>query len=235
MNKVKFVDRLCARFSNLAYLEEKALSKYLKNNNHEPFKILKNGNDYGFAVMEKGKFIISFRGSDDVFDWGGNVNILPLRKKHYGWIHRGFYNSALDLVDQVETAIKELNPENKPIYLTGHSLGGAIACVMSIMLTRKGFHISGVVTFGTPKPGKSDFRKKFRKAVPYSKQFMFEDDPVPKFPRSYLFWRHPGKFVIKKEKDVPWWKFGFAWFGRFSDHGMDGYEFWIKKEYKESL
>jgi hypothetical protein len=61
-------------------------------------------------------------------------------------IHQGFYDTALSAFK----ILKPLLTPTKPLYLAGHSLGGAIAAVEALMLSQAGVTIAGTLTFGQP-------------------------------------------------------------------------------------
>jgi len=62
-------------------------------------------------------------------------------------IHQGFLLSARDIYQQILPAI---NPDYK-INTIGHSLGGAAAIIVAMMLDARGYTIDEVITFGQPK------------------------------------------------------------------------------------
>ena len=74
--------------------------------------------------------------------------------------------------------------EAKNVYITGHSLGGALASLTALMVSQLGnIHC---VTFGSPRVGDIEFAKLFNATVAdiesskyYSCRFTTEDDPVP--------------------------------------------------------
>lgn len=63
------------------------------------------------------------------------------------YFHRGFLRKA-------DAIIKDLLPllhNTTPTYLSGHSLGGAVAAIVAWKLHMRGFLIGGVTSFGSPK------------------------------------------------------------------------------------
>ena len=72
---------------------------------------------------------IVFRGTDEAIDWLDNVNVLR-REALFGSFHRGFYDSVEDLWDNVDSTVKEmLAGKRRPVWFSGHSLGGAMATI----------------------------------------------------------------------------------------------------------
>jgi|GEM_PF-1837642 len=86
----------------------------------------------------------------------------------------------------------------RPIWLTGHSLGGALATVAAFRLTNLGIPVSGLITFGSPKVGNDVFasylerRLKSQKALFSSMRFQFENDGVTRVPITKR-WKHVGR------------------------------------------
>jgi triacylglycerol lipase len=62
-------------------------------------------------------------------------------------IHQGFLLSARDIYQQVQS---ELTP-GYTVNTVGHSLGGAAALILAMMLDAHGYTIGEVITFGQPK------------------------------------------------------------------------------------
>ncbi len=62
-------------------------------------------------------------------------------------IHQGFLLSARDIYQQI---LPEINPDYT-ISTIGHSLGGAAALILAMMLDAQGYSIAEVITFGQPK------------------------------------------------------------------------------------
>jgi hypothetical protein len=62
-------------------------------------------------------------------------------------LHTGFHRAAEIIADDLISRLDK----DYVIYVTGHSLGGAIALIVSWYLDYSGFRISECVTFGQPK------------------------------------------------------------------------------------
>jgi len=100
-------------------------------------------------------------------------------------VHRGFeaaLNSVLiaicDALGGCSNAIHA-----KPIFVTGHSLGGALAVLAAMELHRNGFTIAQVYTFGQPRVGNKAFADWYDSALKdRTWRMVFEEDIVPRFP-----------------------------------------------------
>lgn len=92
-------------------------------------------------ILDEGEYcILVFRGSDEKEDWKQDFKIGFVNTV-YGKMHKGFKESW----DLVASKIRA-NLPNKPLYITGHSYGGALAFISGIYIS----HIQ-VVTFGCPR------------------------------------------------------------------------------------
>lgn len=72
-------------------------------------------------------------------------------------IHQGFLLSARDIYQQIQP---ELNPDFT-INTVGHSLGGASALILGMMLDAQGYKIGEIITFGQPKVTNISGSRKF--------------------------------------------------------------------------
>lgn len=62
-------------------------------------------------------------------------------------LHKGFKSSA----EAVYADVKPWLQADKPLHITGHSLGGAIAVVLAMYLQQDHYPVQQVITFGQPK------------------------------------------------------------------------------------
>ncbi len=91
---------------------------------------------------------IAVRGTVDDTNWGLDTDTRGVKDQKTGILmHRGFRKAA-------EVIYHDLKPRLKAdyqTYLTGHSLGGAVAAILGTYLVDDGFKIAGIYTFGQPK------------------------------------------------------------------------------------
>lgn len=172
-----------AECSLLTYCEKEEVNLTLAEVYHNPtFKLIwldaPETNTQGFAFATPNYVIIAFRGTefpspttvlkspseirDIVDDIQTDIQRLPPAKIKHGApvfdvpVHPGFAAALQNVWAQIQDVIA--NAGNKPIWLTGHSLGGAIATLLAFQLPER---ITGLYTFGSPCAGNSDFAKAF--------------------------------------------------------------------------
>jgi hypothetical protein len=135
----------------------------------------------GLMGIAGNRLIIALRGTDgdgtlegSILDWLNNFIALPVPFTPYsrGFVHAGFLSAAESLKTDMLTQavilydklkVSGLEPE---IIVTGHSKGGAVACLMAEMLAEinKEEYKSriSVYTFGAPRVGDRIFAENYK-------------------------------------------------------------------------
>jgi triacylglycerol lipase len=153
------------------------------------------GEAKGFVASAYGGTVISFAGTetDNLKEWVGNFNALigP------GGLHWGFKSDADAAWTEVVTA---LNAAPGPLYLTGHSLGGAIATITALRIAQEmpalADRIHGIYTFGMPRTGDATYAMRYNAALgPRTFRLVHGDDVVAKVPPAVLGFRHVGSLL----------------------------------------
>lgn len=109
--------------------------------------------------------VVAFRGTDDRGDWWTNLNFLGVRTP-WGRVHRGFQAAAALLWDPVSEAVRSAAQDGKSVWITGHSLGGALAVLTAARLRFEAdVRVSGLFTFGQPPVGGGAFARKVDEAL----------------------------------------------------------------------
>ncbi len=135
--------------------------------------------------------ILAFRGSVTLQDWltDFKIRLVPSRT---GRVHYGF-NQALDDVfyDIYDTVCTWKSPE-QTLWVTGHSLGGALAVLAVDHFTDAGVEVAGLYTYGQPRVGDKTFAQNFdRKMGRASFRFVNDEDLGTRVPLAPAY-RHVG-------------------------------------------
>jgi len=119
-----------------------------------------------------------------------------------GKVHYGF-NEALDRIwNDLYDTICTWKDRSQTLWVTGHSLGGALATLAVDRLTEKGLEVSGMYTFGQPRVGDRQFADNFdSKMKRYAFRFVDDEDLVTKvpFPPGY---KHVGNEYFFDNKGI---------------------------------
>jgi triacylglycerol lipase len=148
------------------------------------------GYDPEFIIISHGDLILLvFRGTDDVAgniraEWKGTD--FNYRKTYTdssfnnAQIHKGFWKSFEIMKDDLFSILNELDAKNKSIWLTGHSLGGAMAIISGAYMEANGFPVQNIYTFAAPRAfGDTLFAQICSKSLPNKiHRFEYYLDPV---------------------------------------------------------
>lgn len=212
---------ICCILSYIVYRYE---SNYI-------FKFLKNwGLDYIIMDIEDilcGLFytdeflIISFKGTSSLKETLSDLDFSQVDDKYNipGKIHKGFHDLLLknNTCDKIQEKVLNILSSHKTIYITGHSLGGALATIFYTYLKSSSSITTSLelITFGCPRTGDIDFCKAIDNDGNIKHRIVNGSDIITKVPLPLLWsYRHP------KEKTV----IGHNCFPiSFLDHDINGY------------
>nr|VFK50418.1 MAG: Lipase (class 3) [Candidatus Kentron sp. TC] len=181
------------------------------------------------ALVEHGDYLcMVFRGTDQPADWLDNINVFS-RKELFGEFHRGFWDSVEDVWEPIFTRYRNLlKRRRRPLFITGHSLGGAMATIAAARLVHEDLPFTSVYTFGQPRALTRETARIFNTECK-SRFFRFHNnnDIVTRAPARLMGYSHVGNYLHISEKKTIHREVGF-WF-RFLDY-VDGAFETLKKE-----
>ncbi|MNI18443.1 Lipase (class 3) [compost metagenome] len=123
---------------------------------------------FGFILQSQQEIIIAFRGTSSTNDWISNVLASQKRFKYVKedcLTHRGFTGIYSSARSEIFSTLSMLSPD-KTLYITGHSLGGALATLCAIDVAANTNYVSPcMVTYGSPRAGDPAFANAFKKYV----------------------------------------------------------------------
>ena len=184
-----------------------------------------------YVLGNKERITVAFRGTEpteksDIF--------ADLEATHERGFHEGFYEEyeKLELKVHGEVALL-MGRKKRPVYVTGHSLGAAIASIFC-------FHYptaEALYTYGCPRNATPSKGKELK--VPHYR-CVNNNDIVPSMPPALLWYKHHGELCYinfyGNVRKMTWWqRFKDSWRGRRAawkngtifdgvrDHGMDEY------------
>lgn len=182
------------------------------------------GNCQVLVIERPDYIIVAFRGTEKNFgDWATDLRGIPWYVKEIdAWCHSGFAKSVRGgflggkgVWSKLRYYLLGLG--SKPIYLTGHSLGGAqVVILYAIMLAENElpyavkWDVHPPVTFGAPKAGWLGGKV----GVKLSVRYVYGNDVVPKVP--WILFGHEG---ILMPVGIP----STDNLGPFLDHRIAGY------------
>jgi hypothetical protein len=131
------------------------------------------------------RVVVAFRGSQEIVDWVTNLDfaLIDAPGPQPGRAHRGF-SRALDTAwMDLEAAIVSAGGTDRPIWITGQSLGGALAIQAAARLQGAGYTLAPVYAFANPRVGDTAFVTSIHAALQGRiHRYVNERDLVPRVP-----------------------------------------------------
>ncbi len=186
----------------LAYLNEPEGPAKFRSELGLDAKLISVDNTQVYVAQNDQSIVIAFRGSeapttlDGFKDWlltnANNYLILPEGRAGTDFAaagvgaryHKGFLEALQMVWEPMLAAVNEaIKAKERPVWITGHSLGGALALLAAWRLQRSFVSIQEIVTFGAPMIGNEAAAKAFEQDFS-GKIFRFVDleDLVPHLP-----------------------------------------------------
>jgi triacylglycerol lipase len=219
-----------AQVSQAAYSKAAEIEKMSRASGADDFHFIdcESSGTQCFIEWRGDEVTIAFRGTENIQDWITDAKFrrVPFREKTADapaskcQVHRGFLGAFASVKKQI-LAVLEPKWFEAEIFVTGHSLGGALAILCARYLQRKSFWVKSVYTFGQPRVGNASFAHAYDFNL-RDKTFRVvnEEDIVPRLP----FWsphfcgtkfqsgyRHCGTEIFldafgDMQIDLPFWR-----------------------------
>ena len=195
------------------------------------------------CLTTQGELVVAYRGTANLMDWITDAKFRKVATP-YGFVHNGFWDAFRSTLDQVMSEIGK-GPANLPIYITGHSLGGAQAVLLATHIARSVPAIVHLYTFGQPRVGDAAFARRSGEILAgLHHRLINGEDIVARLPGWLAGFRHSGaRYLFDAfgglDTNPPLWRMALsdAWgickeWNRgtvavaedvFADHGIDNY------------
>jgi hypothetical protein len=107
-----------------------------------------------------------------------------------GRVHGGFEKALDDVWDRIDPPLAHAAARGKPVWLTGHSLGAALATLAGVRLSS----VEGVYAFASPRVGDAEFAAAAGELNLV--RFVLGRDLVPRLPPRRLGFEHGGSRML---------------------------------------
>jgi pimeloyl-ACP methyl ester carboxylesterase len=193
-----------ADLSNLVYRNEGYVTAQLGRWGFESTRWIEDQptDTQAFVAVKNDSLVVSFRGTKGIRDLLTDISIRKVAfqvgrepSNSAGKVHRGFLAALDSIWDQVLAAVNELGPA-RPVFVTGHSLGAALAQLAAIRLAANGQTVAAVYLYGSPRVGDADFVTAYNKLLE-KKTYLHinHTDIVATIPPGWLGFHHVGQLA----------------------------------------
>ena len=181
-----------AEMSLLAYDEPPSIRSALAKAGFKLAGSVNGESTQGFVAEGNGVVIVAFRGTqvfipgvhpirslkgvlaDSITD--AQAGLIEASPAAVGRVHSGFANAVNEVKEDLDKILDRIGNDGRPLWLTGHSLGGAMAILTA---TRLGERVQGVYVYGAPRVGDASFGKAVNDRIV---GFVHGSDPVAQVP-----------------------------------------------------
>ena len=164
-----------------------------------------------YVATNGDNLVVSFRSTHSEDGWEKTLNVLTDIRAYHTKIdfiddtvpnvteyreidvHAGFHNEYLRYRNTILEYVGQ-HPD-KNIYVTGHSLGGALSVLNAFDIAAHTERRVTIFTFGQPRVGGEKFRKAYEELVPDSYRVVVDGDPIARVPGIALDYEHAGKLL----------------------------------------
>lgn len=138
---------LCAHDQQDSGDGDEDLADYIRDKVKGPIVEFSNELEYCYVLELPDRILVVFRGTRGRKAWLNNARVLPPYVE--GYMHRGFFDLMEYFYPHIRDALNLLG-NHKPLYFTGHSLGGIMSqYAAKFMWERMGLP-STCINFGAP-------------------------------------------------------------------------------------
>ncbi len=220
-----------ARAAELAYRGDQVVQEQAAAWELDQFRFFSRRETQAFVAGNDELIIIAFRGTEpsELQDWMTDADII-LKSGPTGKVHDGFQRALGYVYSEIRQTIGEFQTNAQSLWVTGHSLGAALAALTVARLRfEEDKPVYGLYTYGQPRTGDRDFERNFNLDFK-SKAFRFvnNNDIVPRVPPREFSYSHVGSFIYidgkgKLHTDSSfWYKLLDRIQGRIEDLGKPG-------------
>ena len=206
----------CSMASHLAYSAPELIAPTVVDEWGFPrYRRLDTGIVQGFVAANDDATLLCFRGTErDFNDWFDNLDTQlvdgPFDSGERA--HRGWYSGLTVAMSEIESRIDQLSAPDAPLFITGHSLGAALATLTAAIFFKSSRPVHSVYAFGSPRVGCRNFRDVY-KTHDQGRTFRVVNrhDLVARIPPRLLKYRHVGSLRYIDEdgaihEDLNFWE-----------------------------
>ncbi|MDP6554473.1 MAG: lipase family protein [Pirellulaceae bacterium] len=204
------------RASELSYEEPGLIeAEAIREWGYDRFHFVDAGGTQVFLAANDDCVLVCFRGTEvgEIGDWITDTRMKLVAGPMNGKVHAGFYDALSKVWQVVDDILRRLDPRgSKAVFLTGHSLGAALATLAAARWHDIGRRVKAVYTFGQPRTGDHSFARNFNFAfMAATFRIVNQNDLVTRIPPRSFGYSHLGTFKYitsngQLASNIQWWQ-----------------------------
>ena len=181
---------LFAKLSQYAYKDVKTAKTGTKDLGFTKITLITHTSAQCMVYENTKEIVLAFRGTEPMQfkDIKADLKAWKTQSRTIGKVHDGFYDEVEKIWDECIAIINKGTNAKKKIWICGHSLGGAMACIAASRLYEDRT-IEHVYTYGCPRVGNKQWinQNNFSHT-----RFVNNNDVIPKVPLAIMGFIHHG-------------------------------------------
>ena len=219
-----------ARASRLAYNVADGIPKVAASWGFPHCRFITRRETQAVVMANKSAIVVAFRGTepDNLKDWMGDLD-LRFVTTTLGLVHNGFHQALEHVWTDMNACIREFQDNAQSLWVTGHSLGAALATLATARWREADKPINGLYSFGSPRVGDRTFERTFNQDFgTRAFRYVNNTDLVTRVPLRAMGFSHIGRCMSFDEKGAisvdpgVWSAFLNRMEGRIADLGSMG-------------
>ncbi len=187
---------VCAQAAELSYQGARTIEAVARLSQAANFQFIecRQTDTQCFVAGDAQTVLAAFRGTSDWRDLLTDCRIGRAPCGSAGRVHRGCQSALQSVLGEVAGAVARFCDNGQALFITGHSLGGALAALAA---AQNWPGLAGVYTFGSPRVGDRAFAAHYDALCGgRSWRVVNNADPIPWLPGPLIGYRHVGTEIF---------------------------------------
>jgi len=219
-----------ARAARLAYNSADEIKKMAAAWGFPRCRFIERRDTQAYVMGNDSAIVLAFRGTEPnkLKDWMSDLDTQFVATP-FGLVHNGFHQAVDRVWGDLNDCIGEFQDHAQSLWITGHSLGAALAILATARWRECDKPVSGLYNFGAPRVGDRVFERTFNQDFGQRAfRYVNNADLVTRVPLRTMGFSHVGRFMCFDKKgallvDPGWWDaFLNRMQGRIDDLGKMG-------------
>lgn len=186
-----------SRAARLAYNEAPTIPPIAMQWGFPHFRFIERRETQALVMGNARAVVVAFRGTEPhkLKDWMSDFD-TQFCPGPFGRVHNGFQLALSHVWDELNACVTQFQDQGQSLWLTGHSLGAALATLAAARWREQDKPVHGLYSFGGPRVGDRSFERTFNQDFrPRNFRFVNNADLVTRVPLRAMGFSHAGTLL----------------------------------------